>query len=41
MIKNRETFINMVNHKYRFEHNEYNPQKYMIKLLSQIQNGFI
>ena len=41
MIKNREVFMNMVKHKYRFLHNEYNPQKYMIKMMSEIQNGFI
>ena len=41
MIKNREIFMNMVKHKYRFLHNEYNPQKYMIKMMSEIQNGFI
>ena len=40
-IKNREVFIKMVNHKYRFRQNEYNPQKYIIKLLSGIQKGFI
>lgn len=41
LIKNREVFMKMVEHKYKFRQDEFNPQKYMIKLLSEIQNGII
>ena len=40
-IKNRELFKKIVSNKYEFQNNEYNPQKYMVKVLAEIQNGFI
>ena len=40
-IKNRELFKKIVSGKYEFPNNEYNPQKYMIKILAEIQSSFI